>query len=105
VRLLGKAQTMSKVGSRSRVHRRTVLLRCLTGAGAAGLALAIGPARSQGTRSDGFGKISKAEAAYIDVNQPPFRLCRQCQYFTTPDECSIVEGVINPLGTCDNFED
>ena len=93
---------MSKIGDRGYVHRRAVLLRWLTGAGAAGLA--IGPARAQGTRSQGFGKISKAEAAYIDVNQPPFRLCENCDYFTSPDECSIVEGLINPLGTCDNFE-
>jgi len=96
---------MSKVGYRRCVHRRTFLLRCLIGTGAAGLALVNGPARSQGARSEGFGKISKAEAAYIDVNQPPFRLCEQCVYFTSPDECSIVEGLINPLGTCDNFED
>ena len=96
---------MGKADNPSYVHRRSVLLRCLTGAGAAGLALAMGPARSQGTRLDGFGKISKAEAAYIDINQPPFRLCENCDYFTGPDECSIVEGLINPLGTCDNFED
>jgi hypothetical protein len=89
---------MNNHDDRRGMHRRTVLRRCL--AGAAGLALAAGTARAQG-----FGKISKAEAAYIDVNQPPFRLCEQCQYFTSPDECSIVEGTINPLGTCDNFED
>ena len=91
---------MSKLGNRRCVHRRTVLLRCLIGAGAAGLALANGPARSQS-----FGKVSKAEAAYIDLNQPPFRLCEQCVYFMSPDECSIVEGAISPLGTCDFFED
>ena len=96
---------MSKLGNRHCVHRRTVLLRCLIGAGVAGLALTNGPARSQGSRSQGFGKVSKEEAAYIDVAQPAIQFCSVCIYFMSPDECSIVEGEINPLGTCEYFDD
>ena len=82
------------------MHRRSVLLRCLTGAGAAGLVLAGGPARAQS-----FPKSTKAEAGYVDRAQPEIQYCAVCVYFMTPDDCSIVEGPVSPLGSCDYFDD
>jgi hypothetical protein len=82
------------------VHRRAVLLRCLTGAGC--LMLAQGAARAQ---SSSFPKSTKNQAAYLDHAQPELRLCGACNFFLNPDECQVVEGPINAYGTCDYFEE
>ena len=82
------------------MRRRTVLLRCLAGAGAACLGLANGPARSQS-----FPKSTKLQAGYVDHAEPELRLCGACLFFLDPDDCSIVEGPIDPMGSCDYYED
>jgi hypothetical protein len=86
--------------SHQRMHRRAVILRCLAGAGSACLALSSGPARSQS-----FPKSTKLQAGYVDEAKPELRLCGACVFFLEPDDCSIVEGPINPMGSCDYYED
>jgi hypothetical protein len=84
------------------VHRRGFLRCGLTGA--ACLAL-TGAGRAQPVSNQFFPKSTKLQAGYLDRAQPELRLCGACVFFLAPDDCSIVEGPISPLGSCDYYGD
>ncbi len=90
------------------VHRRAVLLRCLTG-GAGCLMAASASAQplpsAQPSAQSYFPKSTHNQAGYLDHAQPELRLCGACNFFLNPDECQIVEGPINAYGSCDYYED
>ena len=48
-------------------------------------------------------KLTKASVNYIKgpVSRDP---CRACTMFRTPISCTLVEGLISPLGHCDRFD-
>ena len=47
------------------------------------------------------GKADKDTVTYIQATGN--EACASCRNFVVPDECSSVEGVINPGATCDLF--
>lgn len=100
---------MTQTNTGRGVHRRAVLMRCLSGAGC--LALAAGVARAQSQTQTqtqapaSFPKSTQNQAGYLDHAQPELRLCGACNFFLNPDECQIVEGPINAYGSCDYYED
>jgi hypothetical protein len=91
---------MKKLGDFRNMDRRTILQHSIVGAGAAGLALAKGPARSEL-----FVKSTKEQAGYLDRDEPAAHMCTQCVYFDGPTDCKVVESPISPLGTCDYYSD
>ena len=48
-------------------------------------------------------KMTQIEAGYIDESDLSDEVCRMCISFLGR-ECEIVEGPINPVGTCSHFE-
>ncbi len=50
------------------------------------------------------GKITQAEAEYVEPWADVATQCLGCAMFREPDACSLVDGVISPEGHCKHFE-
>jgi hypothetical protein len=77
------------------ISRRSLLQRAAGGAGAAAI-LGAPDAVSAAP------KISKQAVAYQDHPDGDKR-CDKCVQFQPPDTCKLVEGTINPEGSCRIF--
>jgi hypothetical protein len=88
---------MTKLSKSHCMHRRTVLLRGLIGAAAAGLSLEAATANSF--------KATKKQAGYINRNKPATQMCVRCGFYIEPYDCVIVEGPVSPWGWCNYYED
>lgn len=78
------------------LRRRTVLQIAAGWAGTAAI-LATSP-----NSANAAPKISKAAVAYQDHPDGDKR-CDKCAQFQPPDACKMVEGAINPQGSCRIF--
>jgi hypothetical protein len=80
--------------------RRQFLRRGLWSALIAVVAPRIRPASAQD-----FPKISKADAGYLERDQPVDHMCAECVFFIRPDACKFVQGPISELGWCIYYSD
>jgi hypothetical protein len=50
-------------------------------------------------------KATKAQARYIDKEEPGTQSCSTCHSFIEPTDCLLVESPVSPWGWCDWFSD